>query len=69
MKKKDKVTVTFTREQYDWVRAIASDTYKDACQWLYEAEYDGSNAFVDRQEYNRKVRDMAQQVSQIREEA
>jgi hypothetical protein len=66
---KDTVTVTFTREQYDWVRAIALDTYKDACQWLDEADADGSIVFITRQEYNRSVRDMAQQVSQIKGEA
>ena len=66
---KDTVTVTFTSEQYNWVMAIASDTYKDACECLYLAEDDGSAAFASRQEYNRSIRDLAQQVLEIRAES
>lgn len=62
----DTVTVTFTRGQYNWVMAIALDTYKDARECLYLAEDDGSEAFASRQEYNRSVRDLAQQVLEIK---
>jgi len=67
----DTVTVIFTREQYNWVKAIANDTYKDACECLYTAKWDddGSEAFARRQEYNRSIRDMAQQVLKIKAES
>lgn len=60
------VTVTFTREQYNWVKAIASDTYKDACECLYLAEDDGSEAFASRQEYNKSIRAISRQVLEIK---
>ena len=59
------VTVTFTSEQYNWVRAIANDTFKDACEWLDNSEDDDSDAYSRRVRYNENIRDMAQQVLRV----
>ena len=58
----DTVTVTFTREQMNWVRAIANDTYKDACNWMYLTKDDGSEAYARQVKHNKSIRDLAQQV-------
>ena len=62
---KDTVTVTFTSEQYNWVKAIANDTFKDACEWLDNSEDDDSEAHSRRVKYNESIRDMAQQVLRV----
>ena len=62
----DTVTVTFTREQMNWVRAIANDTYKDACNWMYLTEDDGSEAYARQIIWNKSIRDLAQQVLEIK---
>ena len=61
------VTVTFTREQYRWVKAIASDTHKDACDWLYQTQDDGSEEHAERVEYNKSIRAISEQVLKIQE--
>jgi len=58
----DTVTVTFTREQMNWVRAIANDTYKDACDWVYLTENDGSEAYARQLRHNKSIRELARQV-------
>ena len=65
----DTVTVTFTSEQYNWVRAVALDTFKDAGDWLYDTEDDGSEAYTRRAKYNTNIMAIAQQVLEMKARA
>jgi hypothetical protein len=60
------VTVTFTTEQYNWVKAIANDTWKDACEWVFQTKDDGSEAHARRAEYNKSIREISRQVLDIK---
>jgi hypothetical protein len=65
----DSKTITLTGAQYQWVMAIANDTYKDACQWLYDTVDDGSEQYQRQARHNSNVRDMAEQVMDVKPNA
>ena len=62
-------TITLTSEQYGWVKAIASDTYKEACHWFYDTQDDGSENYKRKASYNGLIRDLAEQVIQVQPNA